>query len=133
MWLIYKLKMLLCTTSPKFSFSMAIHLYLTMGPRYIYNLNICIACKLRVQLFQEDQALPKENSGICCCSKIRKGCLQLSIWNVFIWTIVAGFFFSLLVPPISPFDILLSYPSHILDLQHRLNFFCHPENHVWIN
>lgn len=38
--------MLLCTTSPKFSFLMAIHLYLTIGP-HTYNLNICITCRLK--------------------------------------------------------------------------------------
>lgn len=46
MRLIYSLKMLLCTTSPKFSFLMAIHLYLTIGP-HTYNLNIFITCRLK--------------------------------------------------------------------------------------
>ena len=38
--------MLLCTTSPKFSFLMAIHLYLTIGPHF-YNLNVCIISRLK--------------------------------------------------------------------------------------
>lgn len=38
--------MSVCTTSSNF-FSMAVYLYLTIGPHYIYNLSICIICELK--------------------------------------------------------------------------------------